>query len=79
MISSGIAFISLVILLLVENTLTENPWVIGGIGFIGVSLGGIKMFAKALASVKNRQFGFQVSYFLSGYWGIISARLGKKR
>ena len=60
MISSGIAFISLVILLLVENTLTENPWVIGGIGFIGVSLGGIKMFAKALASVKNRQFGFQV-------------------
>ena len=60
MISSGIAFISLVILLLVENILTENPWVIGGIGFIGVSLGGIKMFAKAIASVKNRQFGFQV-------------------
>ena len=60
MISSGIAFISLVILLLVESLLTDNPWVIGGIGFIGVSLGGIKMFSKAYASVKNRQFGFQV-------------------
>ena len=47
MISSGIAFISLVILLLVESLLTDNPWVIGGIGFIGVSLGGIKMFSKA--------------------------------
>lgn len=60
MISSGIAFISLVILLLVESLLTDNPWIIGGIGFIGVSLGGIKMFSKAYASVKNRQFGFQV-------------------
>ena len=60
MIGSGIAFISLVILLLVESLLTDNPWVIGGIGFIGVSLGGIKMFSKAYASVKNRQFGFQV-------------------
>ena len=60
MIGSGIAFISLVILLLVESLVTDNPWVIGGIGFIGVALGGIKMFSKALASVKNRQFGFQV-------------------
>ena len=60
MISSGIAFISLVILLLVESLVTDNPWVIGGIGFIGVALGGIKMFSKAYASVKNRQFGFQV-------------------
>ena len=60
MISSGIAFISLVILLLVESLVTDNPWVIGGIGFAGVALGGIKMFSKALASVKNRQFGFQV-------------------
>ena len=60
MISSGIAFVSLVILLLVENLVTENPWIIGGIGLLGVALGGIKMFAKALASVQNRQFGFQV-------------------
>ena len=60
MIGSGIAFISLVILLLVESLVTDNPWVIGGIGFIGVALGGIKMFSKAYASVKNRQFGFQV-------------------
>lgn len=60
MISSGIAFVSLVILLLVENLVTENPWIIGGIGLVGVALGGIKMFAKAFASVQNRQFGFQV-------------------
>ena len=60
MIGSGIAFISLVILLLVESLVTDNPWVIGGIGFVGVALGGIKMFSKAFASVKNRQFGFQV-------------------
>ena len=60
MISSGIAFISLIILLLVESLVTDNPWVIGGIGFVGVSLGGIKMFLKAIASVKNGQFGFQV-------------------
>lgn len=60
MISSGIAFISLIILLLVESLVTDNPWVIGGIGFVGVSLGGIKMFSKAIASVKNGQFGFQV-------------------
>ena len=52
MIGSGIAFISLVILLLVESLVTDNPWVIGGIGFVGVALGGIKMFSKAFHRLK---------------------------
>ena len=60
MISSGIAFISLLILVLVENLVTDSALVIGLIGFCGVALGGIKMFSKAFASVQNRQFGFQV-------------------
>ena len=60
MISSGIAFISLLILILVENLVTDSALVIGAIGFCGVALGGIKMFSKAFASVQNRQFGFQV-------------------
>ena len=60
MITSGIAFLMLVVMLVTEFLITENPWVIGSIGLIGVSLGGIKMFSKAWASVQNRQFGFQV-------------------
>ena len=60
MITSGIAFLMLIVLLVTEFLITENPWVIGSIGLIGVSLGGVKMFSKALASVQNRQFGFQV-------------------
>ena len=60
MIGSGIAFVMLVTLLLTEFFITENPWVLGAIGLTGVSLGGIKMFSKAWASIQNRQFGFQV-------------------
>ena len=60
MIGSGIAFLMLIILIATELLITENPWVVGAIGLCGVSLGGIKMFSKAIASVKNRQFGFQV-------------------
>ena len=60
MISSGIAFLMFVVLVVTELLITDNPWVIGAIGLLGVSLGGVKMFSKAIASVKNRQFGFQV-------------------
>jgi Cd2+/Zn2+-exporting ATPase len=60
MITSGIAFLMLVAVLVTEFLITENPWVIGSIGLIGVSLGGVKMFSKAWASIRNRQFGFQV-------------------
>lgn len=60
MITSGIAFLMLVVMLVTEFLITENPWVIGSIGLIGVSLGGVKMFSKAWASMQNRQFGFQV-------------------
>ena len=60
MIGSGIAFLMFIILIATELLITDNPWVLGAIGLVGVSLGGIKMFSKAIASVKNRQFGFQV-------------------
>ena len=60
MIGSGIAFLMLVVLIVTESLITENPWVLGAIGLTGVSLGGVKMFSKAWASVQNRQFGFQV-------------------
>ena len=60
MITSGIAFLMLVVMLVTEFLITENPWVIGSIGLIGVFLGGVKMFSKAWASMQNRQFGFQV-------------------
>ena len=60
MIGSGIAFVMLITLLLTEFFITENPWVLGAIGLTGVSLGGIKMFSKAWASIRNGQFGFQV-------------------
>ncbi len=60
MIGSGIAFLMLITLIATELLVTDNPWVLGAIGLCGVSLGGIKMFSKAIASVKNRQFGFQV-------------------
>lgn len=59
MIGSGFAFIMLVMVFLSE-TITDNPWVVGSFGLAGVSLGGIKMFSQAWASVKNRQLGFQV-------------------
>ena len=59
MIGSGFAFIMLV-LVFISDALDLSPWVIGGFGLAGVSLGGIKMFSQAWASVKNRQLGFQV-------------------
>jgi Cd2+/Zn2+-exporting ATPase len=60
MIASGIAVVMLITLIVVENLITQNPWVLGAIGLIGVALGGIKMFSKAIASIQNRQLGFQV-------------------
>ena len=60
MIGSGFAFLMLISLFVTEYFITENPWVLGAIGLSGVVLGGLKMFSKALASIQNRQFGFQV-------------------
>jgi Cd2+/Zn2+-exporting ATPase len=59
MIGSGFAFIMLVLVLITE-AFTENPWVIGGFGAAGVIIGGYKMFGHAIASVQNRQLSFQV-------------------
>ena len=55
---SGIAFISLVILLLVESLLTDNPWVIGELDLL-VSLGGVRCFPK-LCIGKKQAIWFQV-------------------
>lgn len=60
MIGSGFAFLMLISLLVTEYFITENKLVLGAIGLSGVVLGGLKMFSKALASIQNRQFGFQV-------------------
>ena len=60
MITSGIAFIMLALMIFTQAFITENEWVKGTIGFVGVSLGGLKMFSKAYASIQNRQLGFQV-------------------
>ena len=59
MIGSGLAFVMLM-LVFICDFITDNPWVIGSFGLIGVLLGGFTMFTKAFASVKNRQLGFQV-------------------
>ncbi|MEK9697530.1 MAG: cation-translocating P-type ATPase [Candidatus Poseidoniales archaeon] len=59
MIGSGIAFVMLLMLIIAEQ-ITENAWVFGTIGIIGVAIGGTKMFREAIASVQNRQLGFQV-------------------
>ena len=59
MITSGFAFIML-LLLLVTEMITENPWVLGAFGAVGVLVGGYKMFGHAWASIQNRQLGFQV-------------------
>ena len=60
MIGSGFAFLMLISLFVTEYFITENKWVLGAIGLSGVIFGGLKMFSKALASIQNRQFGFQV-------------------
>ncbi len=59
MIGSGFAFIMLIAVLICEM-LTENPWIIGSFGIVGVSIGGFKMFNQGWASIQNRQLGFQV-------------------
>ena len=59
MIGSGISFIML-ILVFISEILTENPYVAGAFGLIGVFCGGYRMFRQAYASVINKQLGFQV-------------------
>jgi len=59
MICSGISFIML-ILIFIAGMITNNPYVIGIMGGIGVLIGGFRMFRQALASIQNRQLGFQV-------------------
>ena len=59
MIGSGISFMMLILILVLES-MFDNPWLIGTIGTIGVLAGGIRMFRLAWASVQNRQLGFQV-------------------
>ena len=59
MIGSGLAFVMLILVFICEF-ITDNPWVVGSFGFFGVAFGGYTMFSKALASIRNRQLGFQV-------------------
>jgi Cd2+/Zn2+-exporting ATPase len=59
MIGSGLAFVMLMLVFICEF-ITDNPWVIGSFGLLGVVFGGYTMFSKALASIRNQQLGFQV-------------------
>lgn len=59
MIGSGLAFVMLILVFICEF-ITDNPWVVGSFGLFGVVFGGYTMFSKALASIRNRQLGFQV-------------------
>lgn len=59
LIGSGLAFVMLILVFICEF-ITDNPWVIGSIGLLGVVFGGYTMFTKAWASIQNRQLGFQV-------------------
>ena len=59
MIGSGLAFVMLILVFICEF-ITDNPWVIGSFGLLGVVFGGYTMFSKALASIRNQQLGFQV-------------------
>ena len=59
MIGSGLAFVMLILVFICEF-ITDNPYVIGSFGLLGVVFGGYTMFSKALASIRNQQLGFQV-------------------
>ena len=59
MIGSGLAFVMLILVFICEF-ITDNQWVVGSFGLFGVVFGGYTMFSKALASIQNRQLGFQV-------------------
>jgi len=60
LIGSGIAFVMFVTLILFAILGIENMVAETSIGIIGVLAGGARMFMQALASLKNRQLGFQV-------------------
>ena len=59
LIGGGIALPILGLVILAEF-MGLNHFIIGAIAFPGVFVGGLQMFKEALASLKNRQMGFQV-------------------
>ena len=59
LIGGGIALPILGLVVLAEF-MGLNHFIIGAIAFPGVFVGGLQMFKEALASLKNRQMGFQV-------------------
>ena len=59
LIGGGIA-LPLLILIMVAEAMGASEAVIAGIALPGVIIGGLQMFKEALASLKNRQMGFQV-------------------
>ncbi len=60
LIGSGFAFIFLILIIGLKLLKIDNPYLIGGLGGLGVLIGGAKMFSHALANLKNRQMGFRV-------------------
>ena len=59
LIGGGLAVPILLIVLLAEY-FSLSPMLIGLIAIPGLALGGLQMFKEAIASIKNRQLGFQV-------------------
>lgn len=60
LIGSGISFIFLILILGLKFVGVTNPYLIGGLGALGVLVGGMKMFSHAVANLRNRQMGFRV-------------------
>lgn len=56
----GAIAIPLLILVLIGEVIGTAPWVLLVIGLPAVIIGGWRMFAEAIASIRNRQLGFQV-------------------
>jgi len=59
LIGGGLAVPILLVVLLAEY-FSLSPMLIGLIAIPGLALGGLQMFKEAIASIKNRQLGFQV-------------------
>ena len=59
LIGGGIAF-PILLLVIIAELMGMNNVIVGAIALPGVIIGGLQMFKEALASLKNRQMGFQV-------------------